>query len=87
MDRIDNVAPRWRKVIPQFAAESCYTSITTAWRRVEMGCLDKRVGRMTAGRGSEIIRDFEVEGDFISPPISKDLGAWNGRFIDWLFKP
>lgn len=51
-----------------------------------MGCLDKRIGRMTAGRGSEIIRDFEVEGDFISPPVSKDLGAWNGRFIDWLFK-
>lgn len=47
-----------------------------------MGCLDKGIGRMTAGRGREIVRDFEVEGDFISPPIFKDLGAGNCRFVD-----
>ncbi len=82
MDIIINMAPRWCEVIPQFAAESCYTSITTTRRRVEMGCLDKGIGRMTAGRGREIVRDFEVEGDFISPPIFKDLGAGNCRFVD-----
>lgn len=51
-----------------------------------MGCLDKGIGRVTAGRGREIVRDFKVEGDFISPPIFKDLGTWNSRYIDWLFK-